>query len=99
MLRRFENKIALVTGGAGGIGLGIARRFSAEGAAVVIADIDSTAGAAAEREISSGGERAHFVEMDLGRLEDSARAVQSALDVFGRIDILVNCAAVQGELK
>jgi glucose 1-dehydrogenase len=99
MLRRFENKIALVTGGAGGIGLGITRRFSAEGAAVLIADINGPAGAAAQREIQAAGERASFIEMDLGRIEDSARTVQSALDVFGRIDILVNCAAILGELK
>ncbi len=98
-LRRFEDKIALITGGAGGIGLGIARRFSAEGAAVVIADINAPAGAAAERELTSGGGRAHFVAMDLGRSEDSARTVRSALDAFGRIDILVNCAAALGQRK
>jgi glucose 1-dehydrogenase len=99
MLRRFENKIALVTGGAGGIGLGITRRFSAEGAAVVIADINGSGGVAAERELKSAGERAHFVEMDLGRSDDCARTVQASVEVFGRIDILVNCAAVLGELK
>jgi glucose 1-dehydrogenase len=99
MLPRFQNKIALVTGGAGGIGLGITRRFSAEGAAVVIADINGPAGAAAQCELQSAGARAHFVEMDLGRPEDSAGTVQTALDVFGRIDILVNCAAILGELE
>jgi NAD(P)-dependent dehydrogenase (short-subunit alcohol dehydrogenase family) len=99
MLRRFENKTALITGGAGGIGLAISRRFSSEGAAVVIADINATTGPAAERELRSAGAIAHFVEMDLGRAEDTARTVDTALDLCGRIDILVNCAAVLGDLK
>ena len=75
MLRRFENKIAMITGGARGIGLGIVRRFSAEGAAVAIADINGPGGTAAQHEIQAAGEKAHFIEMDLGRPEDHWRTV------------------------
>ncbi|HEY3838807.1 MAG TPA: SDR family oxidoreductase [Bryobacteraceae bacterium] len=92
---RFEHKVALVTGGAGGIGLAIARRFATEGASVAIADIDTVRGPTAERELLQTGP-ARFIEMDLGRPQDAPRTVAETVGEFGAIDILVNCAAVLG---
>lgn len=94
-----QGRVALITGGAGGIGLAIARRFSTDGASVAIADINASAGMAAEQDIRAGGGAVRFIEMDLARAEDAPRTVDATVDAFGRVDILVNCAAAFGERK
>ncbi len=88
-----HGKVALVTGGGGGIGRGVARRFVREGAAVVVAEIDEAAGARTVEELRSelGGE-AVFIRTDVGRKDDVLAAVQMAADRFGGLDILVNNA-------
>jgi glucose 1-dehydrogenase len=87
-----ENKIAIVTGGANGIGLAIARRFVAEGAKVVIADVDAAAGEVAAKAIDSA--RCRFVRTDVGDKGDADRLVAEALRLFDGLDILVNNAGV-----
>jgi glucose 1-dehydrogenase len=87
-----ENKVAIVTGGARGIGLAIARRYVAEGASVVIADIDIAAGEAAASAI--GKAKCRFVATDVGAACDAENAVAEACRLFGRLDILVNNAGI-----
>jgi len=88
-----ENKVAVVTGGAKGIGYAIARRFLEEGARVVIADTDDEAGPAAVEELKPLG-RIRYVECDVGERLDVRNMVAATIDAFGDIDILVNNAAI-----
>jgi NAD(P)-dependent dehydrogenase (short-subunit alcohol dehydrogenase family) len=89
---RLTGKVAVVTGGAKGIGRGIARRFVKEGATVLVADIDEQAGAATEAELRELGGTALFVRTDVTRKQDVVGAVQRAVDDHGRLDVLVNNA-------
>jgi NAD(P)-dependent dehydrogenase (short-subunit alcohol dehydrogenase family) len=89
---RLENKIAIVTGGAQGIGRAIAELFALEGAIVTIADLDVKAGKEAAKAISAAGGAASFVLCDVSKEIQVARAAKRAA-VGGRIDILCNNAA------
>jgi NAD(P)-dependent dehydrogenase (short-subunit alcohol dehydrogenase family) len=92
--QRLLDRIVLVTGGAQGIGAGIARRFAAEGAHVVIADIDTARAEATAAEIESAGGKVLALAVDIGD-EASIAALAQALGArFGRLDILVNNAAI-----
>ena len=96
MSGRLQGRVAIVTGGGGGIGLAYCRRFIAEGAKVVIAEIGREQGEAAEAEL--GTDDALFVRTDITD-EASADACRDAtLERFGAIDVLVNNAALYGEL-
>jgi NAD(P)-dependent dehydrogenase (short-subunit alcohol dehydrogenase family) len=91
---RLENKCALITGGASGIGLATVRLFAEEGAAVVIADINIEQGKQVEHEVQQAGGKAVFVPCDVTRTEDCQRAVITAVEQFGRLDILFNNAGM-----
>ncbi|MSP66818.1 MAG: glucose 1-dehydrogenase [Alphaproteobacteria bacterium] len=91
---RLKDKVAIVTGAASGFGEGIAQRFAAEGAAVVIADVDDARGAAVAADLERSGRRAIFCRADVVRAVDMAAMVQAALTRFGRLDILVNNAGL-----
>ena len=93
---RFADKVAAVTGAARGLGETIARRFAAEGAKVVIADIDGAGATAVATSIVAGGGRAVPCTMDVTVAEDVRAMVGSAVEKFGSLDILVNNAAVFG---
>ncbi|BCQ09488.1 3-oxoacyl-ACP reductase [Mycobacterium heckeshornense] len=86
-------KVAVVTGAGAGIGEGIARRFAAEGARVVVAEIDAAAGQAVARDI--GGV---FVGTDVANRSEVENAVQTALFEYGSIDIVVNNAWGGGKI-
>ncbi len=90
---KLEGKVAIVTGGASGIGEGMARRFVAEGARVVIGDINEEAGRAVA---ASLGDSAVFRHCDVTSEDDVAAIVQSAPEEFGRLDIMVNNAGALG---
>jgi NAD(P)-dependent dehydrogenase (short-subunit alcohol dehydrogenase family) len=85
-----EGKVAIVTGGARGIGAAIAKRFVSEGAKVVVADIDEKTGAVTA---ASLGANSRFVRGDVGNAGDAQRLVTEALG-FGGLDILVNNAGI-----
>ncbi|TDR88930.1 glucose 1-dehydrogenase [Enterovirga rhinocerotis] len=88
---RLKDKVAIVTGGGSGFGEGIARKFVAEGARVLVADID---GAKAEAVAASLGDAAVARTTDVSRAEDIAAAVSAAEEAFGPLDILVNNAGI-----
>jgi NAD(P)-dependent dehydrogenase (short-subunit alcohol dehydrogenase family) len=90
--RKLEDKVAIVTGGAHGIGLAIARRFVAEGAKVVIADIDSAAGDAAAEAL--GETNCRFIPVDVGDAVSAEGLVAEAFGIFGGLDVLVNNAGI-----
>lgn len=93
---RLLDQVAIITGGSRGIGRAIAKTFSQEGAAVVIADLDEEHGNATRQEIVESGGRAIFVQTNVAEEPSVEAMVQAALAEFGRIDILVNNAAILG---
>ncbi|MCB1521887.1 MAG: SDR family oxidoreductase [Hyphomicrobiaceae bacterium] len=88
------NKIAIVTGGARGIGRATADRMAREGAKVVIADIDDEAGQKAVSAIKASGSEAIFRTADISERLDVYNLVAAAREAFGRVDVLVNNAGV-----
>jgi meso-butanediol dehydrogenase/(S,S)-butanediol dehydrogenase/diacetyl reductase len=94
MASRFEGKAIIVTGAAGSIGAAIAARFAAEGAGLLLADIDEAGlAAAADRQRGQGGDILTR-RVDVSRQEDDEAMVAEAVGHFGRLDVLVNNAAV-----
>ena len=88
---RLQGKVAIVTGGGLGFGEGIAKLFAAEGAKVLVADIE---GSRAERVAGEIGSAARAAAADVAKGPDFERMVQEALDAFGRLDIVVNNAGI-----
>ncbi len=88
---RLENKVAIITGGAGGIGLAAVKRFLEEGAKVAIVDYDKQQGEKIEAEL--GGNVAFFA-VDVSKLADVKEMVEQIVDRFGKIDILINNAGI-----
>jgi NAD(P)-dependent dehydrogenase (short-subunit alcohol dehydrogenase family) len=91
---RLESKVAIITGGARGQGAAEARLFAREGASVVIGDILTAEGRAVEEEIAEQGGRAVFVKLDVTMEDDWRAAVETAVQRYGKLDILVNNAAI-----
>ncbi|MCE9589643.1 MAG: glucose 1-dehydrogenase [Planctomycetes bacterium] len=89
-------KVALVTGGASGLGLGIAKAFVQNGAKVLVGSrtIDKVEGAVKELQALGGDESAGGVALDVTNDASAERAVRKAIDLYGRLDILVNSAGV-----
>jgi 3-oxoacyl-[acyl-carrier protein] reductase len=88
---RLANKVVVITGGAAGIGFAYARRFLAEGARVVVADVADPVAAAGKLD---AGERALGVVTDVSDFASVKAMVDAAVARFGRIDVLVNNAAL-----
>ncbi|MEM4518643.1 MAG: SDR family NAD(P)-dependent oxidoreductase [Sulfolobales archaeon] len=96
--RRFENKVVLVVGGAGGMGRATVEEFVREGAKVVIADIDFEKARKIVDEFKSLGNDVLAVKCDVTKLEDVKNAVEVALRTYGKIDILVYLVGILGEV-
>lgn len=90
---RLQDKVAVITGAASGIGAGAVRRFIEEGAKVIIADIQDEPGKALAQEL---GANTRFIHTDVTSEEQVAAAVDLAVQEFGRIDIMFNNAGVVG---
>jgi NAD(P)-dependent dehydrogenase (short-subunit alcohol dehydrogenase family) len=86
--------VALITGGASGIGQETALLFAREGAAVAVVDVDDSGGETVVRRVVDSGGRATFVQCDVTCAEDCRRAVQYAVDELGGLDILFNNAGI-----
>ena len=93
---RLAGKVAIVTGGASGIGAATVRRFTAEGARVVIADIDDAGGPRLAGEVAAAGGVAAFRHTDVGALTDLEATVAFAVAEFGGLDVIHNNAASTG---
>ena len=91
---RFADQVVIVTGGAQGIGRACVEAFAAEGAAVVVADIDAEGGERAAEAVRSQGGRAQFVQTDVGDAAQAQRLVDQTLAAFGRLDVLINNAGI-----
>ena len=91
---RLDNKVALISGGARGIGASIARIFTKEGARVVIGDILNEEGQRTVAEITESGGECFFVRLDVTSEQDWEQAVGAAVTRFGKLDILVNNAGI-----
>ena len=91
---RLDGKVAIVTGGGAGFGEGICRRFAAEGARVIVNDVNEQDGRRVADAIGESGGEARFVYADVSRDADTRRLVAEALDRHGRLDVMVNNAGV-----
>ncbi len=92
MSGRLAGKVAIVTGAASGFGRGIAEKFADEGCAVIVSDIAREAGEMVAGIIRSKTERAQFVHCDVSRSDDVKRLLETTLEHFGKLDIVVNNA-------
>jgi cyclopentanol dehydrogenase len=96
---RLEGKVAIISGGARGMGAVEARLFAKEGAKVVIADILEDEGRKLAADIEAAGGKALFVRLDVTRESDWQDAVATAVRRFGKLDVLVNNAGISGRGK
>ena len=92
--RRFDGRVAIVTGAGRGIGRAIAERFAADGGGVVVADLDDAAAAETARSIEGAGGQAVAVRTDVTRPADVDALIAATIDRFERIDVLVNNAGI-----
>jgi NAD(P)-dependent dehydrogenase (short-subunit alcohol dehydrogenase family) len=95
MTDELTDKVAIVTGGASGLGEGLVRRFAAEGAKVLIGDVDRDSGKALAAEL---GDNALFVEADVADFEQVGGLVSRAVEHFGGLHVMVNNAGVSGTM-
>lgn len=91
---RLEEKVAVITGGAGGIGIAAAKRFVTEGAKVLLVDLDEQALVEASNEV--GSNVSAYCVADVSQKADTERYVQQAVDVFGGVDIYLANAGIEG---
>ena len=91
---RLENKVALISGGARGMGAVEAHLFAQEGAKVVIGDVLEDEGRQTEASVNEAGGECVFVHLDVTREDDWAQAVATAVSRFGKLDVLVNNAGI-----
>ena len=96
---RFKDRVVVVTGAAQGIGEAYARALAAEGASVVVADINAEAGEQVGKQIGADGGTAMFVSCDVSSAESATALVEQVEEAYGGIDGLVNNAAIYGAMQ
>lgn len=96
-MQRFRGQVAVVTGGAEGIGLGIAKKLGSEGARILVTDIDGHRGKQAVAELVSNGIETSFAVGDVANEADVERTVSQVIQKWGQIDVLVNNAGIIGQ--
>jgi len=94
-MTRLQNRVAIVTGSARGIGKVIVDRLAAEGAIIIISDVSVEAGEDAVNQLDSNGVNAIFIPCDVSITEDANNLVAKTMEKFGKIDILVNNAGIR----
>lgn len=97
-MKTLENKVAIITGAASGIGKAAAMLFAKEGAKVVVSDIQEDLGKSVVNEIKVSGGEAIFVKADSSKPADNEALVKAAVDHFGKLDIAVNNAGIGGPM-
>jgi NAD(P)-dependent dehydrogenase (short-subunit alcohol dehydrogenase family) len=98
MTGKLQDKVAVITGAASGIGRATALLFAREGARVVVADWDKSGGSRIAEEIVEAGGEAVFVRTDVSQADDVRSLINAAVEAYGRLDVLFNNAGVEGEL-
>lgn len=93
---RLQGKVALITGGAHGMGAAEARMFAGEGARVVVGDVRDGDGKAVVDAITAAGGQARFARLDVTREPEWQQVVAFTVETFGRLDVLVNNAGISG---
>jgi 3-oxoacyl-[acyl-carrier protein] reductase len=96
---RFQDQVAVVTGAAQGIGEAYGKALAAEGAAVVVADLNAEAGERVAKEIEAAGGRALFVRTDVSDASSAEAMAARTVEEYGGIDLLVNNAAIYGDMQ
>lgn len=93
-----KNKVAVITGGASGIGRATAKRYAEEDASVVVADVNKDGGEETVAEIVDAGGDATFVSTDVAQVSDVQEMIETAVAKYGGINILFNNAGIEGPL-
>ncbi|NUN09215.1 MAG: 3-oxoacyl-[acyl-carrier-protein] reductase [Ignavibacteriaceae bacterium] len=93
-MKRFENKVVIITGGAAGIGKAASVKFASEGAAVAVWDVAEQAGIELVKQLTDNGGKAIFVKVDITNADSVSEAAKKVVSEFGRIDVLVNNAGI-----
>lgn len=96
---QFEGKIAIVTGGGGGIGEGYSKRLATEGATVVVVDLNEEGGNRVVEEIKAAGGQAVFQRCDVASVEDAAKLAAFVDKEYGGLDYLINNAAIFADIE
>lgn len=96
MSQKMKGRVAIITGGCGGVGIEVSRTFIKEGASIVIADMNDEVGNALADEMKAAGGNAIFCHVDVTKEEDIKGCVEKCVETYGKLDTLINIACVMG---